>query len=217
MIAALVNLTPGVGRTMLAVNLAGELALQGRRVVLLDVDGVSGTGDWIARRRANGMPALFASATIVGTELRDGLGGFAASFDHVLLDTPSRSPAVLRAVLPAAETVLIPTSPNRASLGRCAATMQLVIEALAGKPAFTASLVLTSVPDGLQVEPGSEATVLGLRLPVSAAVIRHQHAFADSMDTGLLVPELEMVGQAEADIRHLVSETFGLATAPVTG
>ncbi len=217
MIAALVNLTPGVGRTMLAVNLAGELALQGRRVVLLDVDGVSGTGDWIARRRANGMPLLFDSATIAGTELRDGLGGFAASFDHVVIDTPSRSPAALRAALMAAETMLIPTLPDRASLGCCAATMQLVIEALAMEPALMASLVLTGAPDGLRVEPGSEATVLGLRLPVSAAVIRERRVFADSMDTGLLVPELEMAGQAEADIRHLVSETFGLATAPVTG
>ncbi|SMF70829.1 chromosome partitioning protein [Azospirillum oryzae] len=215
MIAALVNLTPGVGRTMLAVNLAGELALQGRRVVVLDVDGVSGTGDWIARRRANALPALFDSATIAGTQLRHGLGGFAASFDHVVIDTPSRSPAALRAVLPAAETALIPIQADRTSLGRCAATMQLVIEALAMEPAPTASLVLSKVPDGLWVKPGSEATVLGLRLPVSAAVIRHRQAFADSMDTGLLVPELEMAGQAEADIRHLVSETFGLATAPV--
>lgn len=217
MIAALVNLMPGVGRTTLALNLAGELALQGRRVVVLDVDGVSGTGDWIARRRANGMPALFDSATIAGTQLRHGLGGFAASFDHVLLDTLSRSPAALRSVLSVIETVLIPTWPDRRSLGRCAATMQLVIEALAMEPALTASLVLSKVPDGLRVEPGSEATVMGLRLPVSAAVIRQRRVFADSMDTGLLVPELEMAGQAEADIRHLVSEIFGLATAAVTG
>lgn len=217
MIAALVNLTPGVGRTMLAVNLAGELALRGRRVVMLDVEGVSGTGDWIARRRANGMPALFDSATIAGTQLRYGLGGFAASFDHVVIDTPSRSPAALRSVLPVIETALIPIQVDRTSFWRCAATMQLVIEALAVEPALTASLVLTGAPDGLRVEPGSEATVLGLRLPVSAAVIRQRQAFGDSMDTGLLVPELEMAGQAEADIRHLVSETFGLATAPVAG
>lgn len=217
MIAALVNLTPGVGRTMLSVNLAGELALQGRRVVVLDVDGVSGTGDWIARRRANGLPALFDSATIAGTRLRHGLGGFVASFDHVVLDTPSRSPAALRSVLTVVETVLIPTRPDREALGRCTATMQLVIEALAVVPALTASLVLTGATDGLDFGPGSEATVMGLRLPVSAAVIRQRQAFADSMDTGLLVPELEMAGQAEADIRHLVSETFGLATVPVTG
>lgn len=217
MIAALVNLTPGVGRTTLVVSLAGELALQGRRVVLLDVDGVSGTGDWIARRRANGLPALFDSATIAGAQLRRGLGGFAASFDHVVIDTPSRSPAALRAALLAAETVLIPTRPDRTSLGHCATTLQLVTEALVAEPVLAASLVLSKAPDGLQVEPGSEATVMGLRLPVSAAVIRQRQAFADCMDTGLLVPELEMAGQAEADIRHLVSEIFGLATAPVTG
>jgi len=217
MIAALVNLTPGVGRTTLAVNLAGELALQGKRVMLLDVDGVSGTRDWVARRRVNGLPPLFDTASITSAQLRHGLWGLATSFDHVLLDTPSRSPAALRAALLATETVLVPTRPDWEAIRRCAATMQLIIEALAVEPALTASLVLTGAPDGLLVEPGSEVTVLGLCLPVSEAVIRERQAFAESGDTGLLVPELEMAGRAEADVRHLVSEVFGLGSVPVLG
>jgi len=217
MIAALVNLTPGAGRTTLAVNLAGELALQGKRAVVLDVDGVSGAKAWAGQRRANGLPALFETFTIAGAQLRCGLWGLATSFDHVLLDTPSRSPAAVRAALLAAETVLLPTSPDPDALGRCAATMQLVIEALAVEPAMTAALVLTRASAGLVVEPDAEATVLGLRLPVSEAVIRERQAFAESGDTGLLVPELEMAGRAEADVRHLVSEVFGLGTVPVFG
>lgn len=213
MIAALVNLTPGVGRTTLAVGLAGELALQGRRVMLLDVDGVSGARDWAGWRRTNGLPPLFDTATITCSQLRHGLWGLSTSFDHVLLDTPSRSPAAMRAALLAAETVLVPTLPDLDALGRCAATMQLVTEALAVEPNLTASLVMTRAPDGLVVEPGAEATVLGLRLPVSAVMIRERKTFAESRDTGLLVPELEMAGCAEADVRHLVSEVFGLGVA----
>ncbi len=217
MIAALVNLTPGVGRTTLAVGLAGELALQGRRVMLLDVDGASGARDWAGRRRANGLPPLFDIASITSAQLRHGLWGLATRFDHVLLDTPSRSPTALRAALLAAETVLVPTLPDLDALGRCAATMQLVTEALAVGLGLNAALVLTRTPDGLMVEPGAEATVLGLRLPMSAVVIRERRVFVESRDTGLLVPELEMAGRAEADVRHLVSEVFGSGAVPVTG
>lgn len=180
MIAALVNLAPGVGRTTLAVNLAGELALQGKRVALLDVDGCSGARGWAGMRRCNDLPALFETFVITSAQLRCGLWGLATSFDHVLLDTPSRSPAALRAALLAAETVLVPTLSDPESLGRCAGTMQLVIEALAIEPSLTASLVLTRAPEGMLVEPGAEATVLGLRLPVSAAVMRERRVFAES-------------------------------------
>ena len=217
MIAALVNLTPGVGRTTLAVNLAGELALQGKRVALLDVDGVSGAREWAGMRRRNDLPALFDTVTITIAQLRCGLWGLGTSFDHVVIDTPARSPAAVRAALLAAETVLVPTLPDREAVGRCAATMQLVVEALAAEPMLTASLVLTRAPEGMLVEPGTEAGVLGLRLPVSAAVVRQRLAFATSRSTGLLVPELEMAGRAEADVRCLVSEVFGLGSAPVAG
>ena len=217
MIAALVNLTPGVGRTTLAVNLAGELALQGKRVALLDVDGVSGAREWAGMRRRNDLPALFDTVTITIAQLRCGLWGLGTSFDHVVIDTPARSPAAVRAALLAAETVLVPTLPDREAVGRCAATMQLVVEALAAEPMLAAALVLTRAPEGMPVEPGTEAGALGLRLLVAAAVVRQRLAFATSRSTGLLVPELEMAGRAEADVRGLVSEVFGLGSVPVAG
>ena len=217
MIVALVNLTPGVGRTTLAVNLAGELALRDRRVMLLDVDGGSGAREWAGMRRANNLPALFDTATITSGQLRHGLWGLASSFDHIILDTPARSPAAVRAALLAAETVLVPTLPDSEALGHCAATMQLVSEALAVEPGLTAALVLTRAADGLVVEPGAEATVLGLRLPVIEAVMRERRTFAESRSTGLLVPELEMAGRAEVEVRHLVSEVFGSGSALSAG
>ncbi|CBS89253.1 AAA family ATPase [Azospirillum lipoferum] len=217
MIAALVNLTPGVGRTTLAVNLAGELALQGRRVALLDADGCAGAREWAGMRRANDLPALFDTIAITSSQLRCGVWGLATGFDHILLDTPSRSPAAVRAALLAAETVLVPTLSDPEAMGRSAATMQLVTEALAVEPGLTAALVLIRALDGLAVEPGAEVTVLGLRLPVAAAVVRQRRTFAESRSTGLLVPELEMAGRAEADVRHLVSEVFGRGSASSAG
>ncbi|MGQ9370700.1 nucleotide-binding protein [Azospirillum sp. ST 5-10] len=217
MIAALVNLTPGVGRTTLAVNLAGELALQGRRVVLLDTDGASGALEWATTRRRNGEPALFDTVAIASPQLRHGLQCLDSAFEHVVIDTPARSPAAVRAALLAADTALVPTAPDRPSLGCCAATLELVIRAQVAEPAMGATVVLTRAPTGLVVEPGDALCLLGLRLPVSAAVVRQRLAFATSRSTGLLVAELDTAGRAEADVRRVAVEVFGSGPVPVGG
>ncbi|AWK85990.1 chromosome partitioning protein [Azospirillum thermophilum] len=209
MIVALVNQARGAGRTTLAVHLAGELALRGKRVALLDTDRCSGALEWAECRRRNGLPALFETIGIPSPHLRCGVWGLHARFDHVVIDTPAASSAALRAALLAADTVLVPTHPERDAVGRCAATLQLVIEALAVEPALTASVVLTHAPAGLEIEPGTEMTVCGLRLPVAAAAVGERMSFAMSRGTGLLVQEIDFVGPAEVDVRRLVDEVFG--------
>lgn len=217
MIVALVNQARCVGRTTLAVHLAGELALQGKRVALLDTDRRSGALEWAECRRRNELPALFETIGIASPDLRCSVWGLHARFDHVVIDTPAASTAALRAALLAADTVLVPTPPERGAVGRCAATMQLVVEALAVEPAMTASVVLTHAPAGLEIEPGAEMTVCGLRLPMAAAVVGERMSFAMSRGTGLLVQEIDFVGPAEVDVRRLVDEVFGRGRAGKTG
>ncbi|MBN0070398.1 ParA family protein, partial [Pseudomonas aeruginosa] len=50
MIIALLNQKGGVGKTTLATHIAGELALRGQHVVLLDADPQGSSLDWTQRR-----------------------------------------------------------------------------------------------------------------------------------------------------------------------
>src|SRR3546814_14190631 len=54
MIVALLNQKGGVGKTTLATHIAGELALRGQHVVLLDVDPPGSSLDWTKRRSQQG-------------------------------------------------------------------------------------------------------------------------------------------------------------------
>ena len=59
MIVALLNHKGGVGKTTLALHLAGEWARQGRRVTLIDADPQGSALDWSEQRVREGLPHLF--------------------------------------------------------------------------------------------------------------------------------------------------------------
>ena len=55
MIVALLNQKGGVGKTTLATHIAGELAMRGQHVVLLDADPQGSALDWTQRRSQQGL------------------------------------------------------------------------------------------------------------------------------------------------------------------
>ena len=61
MILALLNQKGGVGKTTLATHIAGELAMRGQHVVLLDADPQGSSLDWTQRRSQQGLPRLFSA------------------------------------------------------------------------------------------------------------------------------------------------------------
>jgi chromosome partitioning protein len=61
MIFAFLNQKGGVGKTTLATHIAGELALRGLHVVLLDADPQGSSLDWTQRRSQQGLPRLFSA------------------------------------------------------------------------------------------------------------------------------------------------------------
>ncbi len=95
MIVALLNHKGGVGKTTLALHLAGEWAHQGRRVTLIDADPQGSALDWSEQRVREGLPRLFGVVGLARDTLHREAPTIARGVDHVVIDGP-RVAAVMR-------------------------------------------------------------------------------------------------------------------------
>ena len=59
MIVALLNQKGGVGKTTLALHLAGRWAREGKRTIVIDADPQGSALDWSEQRAREGLPRLF--------------------------------------------------------------------------------------------------------------------------------------------------------------
>ncbi len=142
MIVALLNQKGGVGKTTLATHIAGELALRGQHVVLLDADPQGSSLDWTLRRSQQGLPRLFSAVGLARETLHQEAPELARRADHVIIDGPPRIAALARSALLAAERVLIPVQPSPYDLWASAEMVSLIREAQVFRPQLAAAFVI---------------------------------------------------------------------------
>ena len=82
MIFAFLNQKGGVGKTTLATHIAGELAMRGLHVILLDADPQGSSLDWTQRRGQQGLPRLFSAVGLARETLHQEAPELARRADH---------------------------------------------------------------------------------------------------------------------------------------
>lgn len=111
----------GSGKTALARNLSVAAAVDGRRVLLIDLDPQRTARRWLERRQAD-EPAML-DQDPEPSELAAALKGAARHFDLVVVDTPPSVPDWLSDAMTLADLVLVPVKPSADDLDSVGATI----------------------------------------------------------------------------------------------
>ena len=201
MIIGVLNQKGGVGKTTIAVNVAACLAMQSKRVLLVDADPQGSSLAWSAAREA---PPLFSVVGMAKPTLHREMPEIARDYDVVVIDGAPRVNDLGRAAILASDTILIPVQPSPYDVWAAADTVQLIREAQQFKDGLKAVFVINRKIANTAIGRDVASALEHFDIPVLPTALCQRVLYAESAGQGLAVAEVAPNSEAARELAALV-------------
>lgn len=203
MIIAFLNQKGGVGKTTLTIHIATALALQGRRVLLVDADPQGSALDWADCR--DGDP-LFPVIGLPIKTLHKDIPAHAQNYDDIIIDGAPRVNELARSAIMAADMVIIPVQPSPYDVWAAKEIVELLHEASAFKETQKSAFVINRKITNTAIGRDVSQALAEFELPVLKAAVSQRVIFAESAAQGSTALEIDPSGIAAQEIKKVVKE-----------
>lgn len=202
MIISFLNQKGGVGKTTLSVNVAGCLARQGHRVLLIDADKQGSATTWASLRE----DAPFKVVSMARANMaRDALK-LAQDYDHTIIDGPPHAEEIARSCIAASDFVALPIEPSGLSTWASDLTVRQVKEAQEFKSNLKCGFVVSRKIGKTVIGRDIRNMAAEAGLPILESEIEQRVAFAEGVTMGQTIFEWAGDSNAAREIEHLTKE-----------
>jgi chromosome partitioning protein len=205
-IIALLNQKGGVGKTTLALHLAGHWASQGKRVIVVDADPQGSALDWSEQRAREGLLRLFGVIGLARDTLHREAPELARDAVHLIIDGPPRIAGLMRSALLAADFVLVPAQPSPFDGWASGEMLKLIAEAKIFRPQIISRFVLNRCGSRTVIARETAELLADHDPPALGATIGQRVCFAAAARSGRLVNEIDGESFAAREIAALATE-----------
>ena len=204
---AVCSLKGGVGKSTITLNVASTLHRAGHKVLIVDLDSQGTCRTWasVAADAGRDGPPVVA---VDGRSLRRDLPKVAAGFDVVVIDSPPRIGAEVKAAMLTANLILMPVVPGVADIWALKETIAAFEEAQVMRPELVGRVVLNRA-GRTALSTATKKAIGGLSIPALAAVLGERVSFGEAMAQGQGVIDYEPKGQAAGEVSKMVKESLG--------
>lgn len=210
MIVTIGGIKGGVGKSLIAVNLAVIRNLDGKKVLLVDGDDQGTASDWVDHRVGLGIPTTWTTIRLKGAAVRSELVKMKNDYDDVLIDCGGRDTASLRAALTISDVFIVPFQPKSFDIWTISQVSEVVEEAHSINPSLKAYSFINC--GGARGKDNEEAQgilkqVEGIQpIPVAIGL---RKAFSNATADGLGVIEFKPQDKkASSEIKTLYRHIF---------
>ncbi|NCG53674.1 ParA family partition ATPase [Serratia fonticola] len=207
MIISVLNQKGGVGKTTLSVNIAAQLAAEGKRVMLLDADPQGSSLDWAAAREVE---SCFTVVGLPRATLHKEISKFVQDYDHIIIDGPPRVTDLARSAIMAADIVLIPVQPSPYDVWAAQEVVSLVDEARIYKENIKSAFVVNRKIANTAIGRDVGEALATYNTKVLESTVTQRVIFAEAAAVGKAVFEIDANGSAANEIAALVHEILEL-------
>lgn len=206
MVISLVNQKGGVGKTTLAVNIAGGLARGGEGVLLVDADPQGSVMQWQAVTPDQPVAVRHLPRPDIAAALKPLRRGV----EHIVIDSPPALGAIARGVLAASDLVVVPVTPSPLDIWSSRGTLDLIAAVRRNRRRLRACLVISRRMARTRLGQEIRDALEDAPLPVLAAEVSQRVVYMQSMLAGRSVFDFPRGARAAAEITRLCDELVNL-------